>query len=166
MKQLEKHPESKVKIRFPDCDPFNHLNNSRYIDYFLNAREDHLLSYYDLDIHAMARKQGISWVVAQNQVAYLAPAMLMETVVIQTRLLASDEKTLLLEALMWDEQKTVLKAILWCTFVHYDLKTKRSLFHSDELMTLLKQIQNPYNGPMNFENRVRSMKETEGVVKA
>ena len=43
MKQLEKTIESKVKIRFPDCDPFNHLNNSKYIDYIINAREDHLL---------------------------------------------------------------------------------------------------------------------------
>jgi acyl-CoA thioester hydrolase len=35
---LEKVPESEALIRFPDCDPFNHLNNSRYIDYFINAR--------------------------------------------------------------------------------------------------------------------------------
>ena len=28
--------------RFSDCDPFGHLNNARYIDYFINAREDHL----------------------------------------------------------------------------------------------------------------------------
>ncbi len=43
MKQLKKIIESKVKIRFPDCDPFNHLNNSKYIDYFINAREDQLI---------------------------------------------------------------------------------------------------------------------------
>ncbi len=30
--------ESKVLIRFSDCDPFNHLNNARYIDYFINAQ--------------------------------------------------------------------------------------------------------------------------------
>ena len=38
MEPLEKNPESKVVVRFPDCDPFNHLHNSRYIDYYLNAR--------------------------------------------------------------------------------------------------------------------------------
>ena len=32
MKPLER--ESEVVIRFPDCDPFRHLNNSRYVDYF------------------------------------------------------------------------------------------------------------------------------------
>ena len=27
-------------IRFQDCDPYSHLNNGRYLDYFMNARED------------------------------------------------------------------------------------------------------------------------------
>ncbi|WP_192348725.1 hypothetical protein [Algoriphagus sp. Y33] len=35
---VEKIPESNSVIRFQDYDPFNHLNNARYIDYFINAR--------------------------------------------------------------------------------------------------------------------------------
>ena len=42
--------ESKMKVRFHDCDPFNHLNNSRYIDYIVTARGDQLLENYNLDI--------------------------------------------------------------------------------------------------------------------
>ncbi|MGB0837938.1 MAG: acyl-CoA thioesterase, partial [Flavobacteriaceae bacterium] len=38
------------RIRFQDCDPFNHLNNGKYIDYFVNAREDHLLEFYNLNL--------------------------------------------------------------------------------------------------------------------
>lgn len=68
---------NKVKVRFQDCDPFNHLNNSKYIDYFINAREDHLLENYNLDIYTMALKEGISWVVASNQISYLRPALMM-----------------------------------------------------------------------------------------
>ena len=102
MKQLEKTIESKVKIRFPDCDPFNHLNNSKYIDYIINAREDHLLEFYDFDIYKLVQEKGISWVVGQNQIAYLNPAILMETVIIQTQLIFFNEKTLLLEAFMWN----------------------------------------------------------------
>jgi len=47
---MDKVLKSKVKIRFQDCDPFNHLNNSKYIDYFINAREEQILKHYDLDI--------------------------------------------------------------------------------------------------------------------
>lgn len=92
---LPKELESQSLIRFPDCDPFNHLNNSRYIDYIINAREDQLMSYYDFDVYKLAKEQGLSWVVAQTQIAYLAPAELMEIVTIQTRLMGFTEKGLM-----------------------------------------------------------------------
>ena len=126
MKPLEKLVESKVKIRFPDCDPFNHLNNSKYIDYMINAREDQLLKYYDFDIYKLAFEKGLSWVVAQNQIAYLAPATLMETVVIETQLIHHEDKSLVFEACMWNEDKTSVKALMWSKLVHFNLKTKKS----------------------------------------
>jgi len=158
MKQLPKTLESKVKIRFPDCDPFNHLNNSKYIDYFINTREDQLLEHYDFDIYKMARQQGVSWVVAQNQVAYLAPAMLMETVVIQTQLIDFSEKNLTLEAIMWNEDKTVLKALLWSKLAHFDLRTQKSRPHDQELSDFFSMIVNPLVAPVAFEERIRQVK--------
>ncbi len=158
MEQLQKLPESKMKIRFPDCDPFNHLNNSRYIDYFLNAREDHLLASYGFDLYKLAIEKGVGWVVAQNQVAYLSPATLMETVTIQTHLLAYDDKSLLMEGLMWNENKTILRSVLWATFVHFDLKTQRSSNHNAELMELFGEVTDPLPGKMTFEERIRNLK--------
>ena len=79
--------ESKVLIRFPDCDPFNHLNNARYIDYFINAREDHIMMNMGLNIYQYAAEHGLGWVVAKNQIAYLKPAFLMETVVVDSTIL-------------------------------------------------------------------------------
>jgi acyl-CoA thioester hydrolase len=46
---MQKILQSTVKVRFQDCDPFNHLYNTRYLDYFLNSREDQLLDAYNLD---------------------------------------------------------------------------------------------------------------------
>ena len=158
MKQLENIIESKVKIRFPDCDPFNHLNNSKYIDYIISAREDQLLEYYDFDIYKLAQQKEISWVVAQNQIAYLYPATLMETVTIQTQLIFCNDKMLMLEALMWNEDKTVLKAVLWSKFIHFNLKTKKSEIHSEELMTLFKQIENPLKDQASFEKRIENLR--------
>ncbi|MES2131077.1 MAG: acyl-CoA thioesterase [Bacteroidota bacterium] len=158
MKQLEKKIESKVKIRFPDCDPFNHLNNSKYIDYMINAREDQLLMYYDFDIYKLAFEKGLSWVVAQNQIAYLAPAVLMETVVIETQLIHYEDKSLVFEACMWNESKTSVKALLWSKLVHFNLKTKKSESHSAELMTLFGQIDNSLNETVSFEERVKRLK--------
>ncbi|MDB5230478.1 MAG: acyl-CoA thioesterase, partial [Chitinophagaceae bacterium] len=50
MAPYQKLPESTIKIRFHDCDPFNHLNNSRYIDYMMAARSDQLALYYQFDM--------------------------------------------------------------------------------------------------------------------
>ena len=82
----------------------------------------------------------------------------MEITTIQTQLIFCDEKSLLLEALMWNENKTSLKAILWSKFVHFDLRTKKSQIHSDELMEFFKQIENTPGESITFENRVKSLK--------
>jgi len=161
MKHLEKLPESEMKIRFPDCDPFNHLNNSKYIDYFINAREDHLLSNYDFDLHAIAREKGISWVVGQNQIAYLLPATLMETVIVQTRLVSFDNKSLVMEGLMWDKSKTTLKALLWSKFVHFNLRTMRSEVHAGEFMDFFKSLENPLSEIVSFEERVKMLRQVK-----
>ena len=50
MKELPNKLQSAVKIRFQDCDPFNHLNNAAYLNYFVNAREDQISKHYGIDI--------------------------------------------------------------------------------------------------------------------
>ena len=86
MKDLPNIVTSQTKIRFQDCDPFNHLNNANYINYFMNHREDMLIKHYDIDIYKMAKAIGKSWVSSSSQIAYLRPAFLMETVTIESQL--------------------------------------------------------------------------------
>jgi YbgC/YbaW family acyl-CoA thioester hydrolase len=154
---MEKYSESSVIIRFPDCDPFNHLNNSRYIDYFINAREDHLIKDHHFNIYAYAKEKKLSWVVSQNQVVYLKPAILMETVVIQTGILKLDEKQILVEMQMLNKEKTTLKALLWTRFVHFNFVTQKSETHSPELMAQFKPFENTDIAASTFEARVQEL---------
>ncbi|WP_448699442.1 acyl-CoA thioesterase [Mucilaginibacter sp. AW1-3] len=140
------------KVRFQDCDPFNHLNNAKYIDYFINAREDQLLENYGLDIFEIARKQGLSWVVASNQICYLKPALTMERVLIDSQLIAHSAKSLMVEMRMWDEAGSTLKAILWTNFIHVDLKIQRPVNHSPEFNQLFADVILPI-GEATFEER-------------
>lgn len=156
---LEKELESNVQIRFPDCDPFNHLNNSRYIDYIINAREDQLITHYDFDIYKMAKETGVSWVVSQTQIVYLSSAELMETVAIQTKLISFSEKNLLTEAIMWNKDKTQMKAVLWVRFTHFNLRTRKSHQHSEELMRFFNEIVCPLPQESSFEERIKSLKQ-------
>src|SRR5689334_22451322 len=93
--QLAKEPQSLMIARFQDCDPLGHLNNARYIDYFLNARQDHLLQYYNFRTYEPGMQA--SWVVRTTQIAYLRPVAAMEEVLIRTRLIHFAETALVVE---------------------------------------------------------------------
>lgn len=150
--------ESTMKIRFHDCDPFNHLNNSRYIDYIVTARGDQLLENYHLDIYQLAQEKQRAWVAAYTQISYLSPALIMEEVTIQTRLLQYTDKSLQLEGIMWNRDKTVTKAVMWTKLVHYNLTDQKSQTHSEELMKLFAQVVNPLDAIKDFEERIKQVK--------
>ncbi|MBO9683505.1 MAG: acyl-CoA thioesterase [Flavisolibacter sp.] len=150
--------ESKVLIRFPDCDPFNHLNNARYIDYFINAREDHIMANTNLNIYQYAAQNGMGWVVSKNQIAYLKPAFLMETVIIDSTALHVGDREVIVEMKMWNEHKNKLKAVLWSNFVHINMKTQRPENHSRELLDLFKPVENPLPSAISFDERVEQLR--------
>jgi acyl-CoA thioester hydrolase len=150
--------ESKAIIRFPDCDPFNHLNNARYIDYFINAREDHIMANLNFNIYQYAAQSGSGWVVSKNQIAYLKPAFLMETVIIDSTLLYVRDKEVLVEMKMWNEQKDKLKSVLWSHFVHISMKTQKPESHSKELMEMFMPFENHLPSPIDFEERVEQLR--------
>ncbi len=70
---MNREPFSETMIRFQDCDPLGHLNNARYLDYFINARENHLADCYGLDIYDKQRQDSTNWVIAKTQIAFPAP---------------------------------------------------------------------------------------------
>lgn len=149
---MEKILKTKRKIRFQDCDPFNHLNNSKYLEYFINAREDQIAEHYDLDVFKYMQTTGLSWVVASNQICYMKPAFTMETVLIESQLIQYTDNLLLVEMKMWNENETELKAILWIKFVPYNIQAKKAANHSDDLMKLFQSIVVPVDQSV-FENR-------------
>ncbi|HWK03584.1 MAG TPA: acyl-CoA thioesterase [Puia sp.] len=136
---MEKKLQSFYTIRFNDSDPFGHLNNARYIDYFLNAREDHLKEYYQIDLRKFAA-QGIGWVVSLHEIQYIRPANYNERVCIQSELLELADSHLLVEMLMLDEAAENLKAILWTKFTCISIKTGKRENHSAEFMDFARAM--------------------------
>nr|WP_294926564.1 acyl-CoA thioesterase [uncultured Flavobacterium sp.] len=149
---MEKVLRTKRKIRFQDCDPFNHLNNSKYLEYFINTREDQIAEYYDLDIFKYLKETGLSWVVASNQISYIRPAFTMETVLIESQLIQYSDTFLVVEMKMWNENETELKAILWIKFIQFNIQTQKVANHSENLMQLFQSVVVPVEQSV-FENR-------------
>ena len=140
MAEIIREPESYATIRFHDCDPLGHLNNSRFIDYFLDAREDHLIDCYGFDIYERQKQLRTNWVVARHEIAYIAPVQFRETVLLKTRLLHFTEKLLLMEGVMASQNGTVVKSVIWTEFRYYSLETGRAMNHPDDLMLFLGTI--------------------------
>ena len=148
-----KEPFSPYTVRFNDCDPFGHLNNAAYINYFMNAREDHLAGHYDLRLKDYAQK-GFGWVVAQHQIAYLKPVLVAEKIHIHSRVLEFTDNQILVEMWMTDERQKKIKSFLWSRFAHIDLKTGKRATHDEALMKLLEEIRVEHNGVDTFDQRV------------
>jgi YbgC/YbaW family acyl-CoA thioester hydrolase len=133
---MDHYLQSFYTIRFSDCDPFRHLNNARYIDYLLNAREDHLRDHYQMDLADYYRR-GQGWVVMQHEIVYIRPASFNESVCIRSALLKMSPDSLLVEMLMLDASQRQLKALLHTRFVPVSLTTGKKEAHTPEFMEFI-----------------------------
>lgn len=149
---------SKAIIRFQDCDPYAHLNNGRYLDYFMNAREDQVLAAYDFDIYAYSRSTGMGWVVTQNQCAYVRPAILMEEVTIESQLTEAKRKFLQIEMRMYDAERK-LKSLLWAQFIHVDIRKAKSVEHPADLQEIFDKVCVPVE-EKDFNMRLKTLSAT------
>ncbi|MEO6254912.1 MAG: acyl-CoA thioesterase [Ferruginibacter sp.] len=156
---MNKTPHSVCTIRFTDCDPLGHLNNARYIDYFLNGRDDHLKDAYGLDLTHFYQ-QGVSWVVASHEISYLRPAVYNERVSIQSALIQVGGGSLLVEMIMMDEKRSHIKAFMWSNFIHVNIKTARKENHSDSFMDFARSVAlDAVDVSKGYQHRLKEMIE-------
>ncbi|MDC6363621.1 MULTISPECIES: acyl-CoA thioesterase [Flavobacteriaceae] len=160
---MKKVLKSKVKIRFQDCDPFNHLNNSRYIDYFINAREEQLLENYNLNVFEDMLTTGNTWVVTSNQIQYLSPVNTGDTVIIESQLNQFSDTNLLVEMRMWNEEETTLKSVIWVRFTHFNIKTKKTGKHASKFMELFDSIVSPIETKFFEERCINLLKQLKNA---
>ena len=119
--------ESRVVIRFQDCDPLRHLNNAKYFDYFFNAREDQVPKLYGLEIIDLIKTYKAAWVVYNHNISYVKPAMIGEWVRIMSRILWHNHNTIVVEYYMTDDSKTQVKTVLWSTMRYVTLAEGKSM---------------------------------------
>lgn len=130
--------KSTIKVRFQHCDPLGHLNNSAYIDYFLNAREDQLMEYYHIDTYDYAMTQHKAWVVASHSINYHVPLKARQEVEVQSYLSSYSSKSIQVNFEMKLNGKK--SATLLTTFVHVDLSSGKPVDHAEEWMQFFNEI--------------------------
>ena len=161
MSRLIQTPETTHRVYFQDCDLLGHLNNARYLDYFLNAREDHANAHYALNMGELAREQHAAWVITKHHISYLKPARQGVQVRIISQLIHFSNSNLVLEMQMRNEAGTHLLALLWSemTFVTVPAGTRAD--HANALMDLLEQldVKDVQYDPDGFDDRVKEVRK-------
>ncbi len=152
--------ESRVIIRFQDCDPLQHLNNAKYFDYYFNAREDQVAKLYGFSPGQLFRELGTSWVVYQHQIAYVRPALVSEWIRIRSRLIHFTEDTTVTEYFMTDDAGRQLKNVLWVTSKYISVATGKRIPHDPAVMDFLGVICEPNVKfeELVFNERIRAIK--------
>jgi YbgC/YbaW family acyl-CoA thioester hydrolase len=154
---MNKNPNSTYKIRFTDCDMFGHLNNSRYLDYLINAREDHLKDFYNFDFNEYY-KNDLAWVIGSHEIIYIKPALFNEIVSIQSTLLHVDIEFLHLETIMMNQEQNQIKAIMRSKLIPINLKTGKKVPHDLQFMAWAKTIENTEVANQgNLQDKIRQL---------
>ncbi|WP_310395297.1 acyl-CoA thioesterase [Hymenobacter sp.] len=161
MPALIQTPETTHRVHFQDCDMLGHLNNARYLDYFLNAREDHTTAHYALNLGELAREQRAAWVITKHHLSYLKPARQGVLVRILSQLIHFDNSNLVLEMQMRNEAGTHLLALLWSEMTYVSVPAGARLDHSEAMMELLDQVDVEEVGydPDGFDERVKQVRQ-------
>lgn len=130
---MPRETSSTAKIRFNDCDPLGHLNNARYIDYMLNAREDHVEEHYPFSYQEMVAKTAATFVTVMNEIAYLKEVKYGQTVEITSKIIELLGRTCKVEILMKHITTGKILAVMWTNVIWFDLKTRTSAPIPEEL---------------------------------
>ncbi len=137
---MEKELSSTAKIRFNDCDPIGHLNNAKYLEYMLNAREDHVEAGYGFTYEEYTRKNGCTWITIQNEIAYLKEVRYNAKVIITSKTIEINDRISKIEILMKSEDSKIIHSVLWLTVIYFNMKTRKAELQPEETTNLFRKF--------------------------
>ena len=150
---MRKILQSSRRVKFSDCDPMGHLYNAKYIQYFLDVREDQVQAAYNFNPIDHLRDTGRGWAVVQNQISYLRACHFNETVIIESFIRSFNSLLMEVEYTMWDVEHKIVRAVLWTRFVYMEAKRHKAVPHSPDLIKMFDQVVVPL-GQVTFDERV------------
>jgi acyl-CoA thioester hydrolase len=155
---MQKELSTVVKVRFSDCDPIGHLNNVKYLEYMLNAREDHVENGYGFTYEEYTRRTGCTWITIQNEIAYLKEVRYNAKVMITSKTIEVGDRLSKVEILMKSEDGSTIHSVLWLTVIYFDMKTRRAAIQPPETINLFKDFLVNLEEP-DFKSRVASLRK-------
>lgn len=161
---MEKEISTVVKVRFSDCDPIGHLNNVKYLEYMLNAREDHVEDFYGFTYEEYTRRTGCTWIAIQNEISYLKEVRYNSKVVISSKTIEISDRISKVEILMKSEDQKTIYAVLWITLIYFNMKTRKSEVQPQETKQLFQKFLVNLE-QKDFQSRTEYLRKQNKLVK-
>lgn len=160
---MEKEISTTVKVRFSDCDPIGHLNNVKYLEYMLNAREDHVEEFYGFTYEDYIKKTGCTWIAVQNEIAYLKEVRANERVQISSKTIEIQDRVSKVEILMRSLDGSKIYAVLWITVIYFNMRTRQSEVQPEETKALFRKFLVPLD-QRDFQSRTSFLRKQNKIV--
>ncbi|WP_113635215.1 acyl-CoA thioesterase [Nubsella zeaxanthinifaciens] len=117
--------ESELNVRPDDIDMFNHVHNSKYLDYVLAARYEQMDRFYGMSWEKF-EAQGYGWVVSKVTIAFKRPLKMGDQLVIKTGILEINERGCAVQFEIANKKTGKVASDGVFEYVMIDLKTQRS----------------------------------------
>lgn len=125
--------ETELRVRPDDIDMFQHVHNSKYLDYVLAARYDQMEHCYGMSMEKFMER-GYGWVVKSVQINYKRALMLGDYFVVRTGIECIDERGCRVKFTINHKANDKLCSDGWFDFVMIDIKTGKSVKISEDIM--------------------------------
>lgn len=152
---FDREPRTTTIVAFKDCDPFGMLYNVRYLDYIMDARFEQLVRFYNFDFYRELQRTKEAQVIQGHRITYLESARAHEWITIRTRVLGCTSNLVHVEGMMFNEDMTRLKALLWTRLSYVTLPQGTPINHPESFAAFLSAIQAQEDVPSSLDYDAR-----------
>ena len=117
--------ESELNVRPDDIDMFNHVHNSKYLDYVLAARYEQMEKFYGMSWQEF-EKLGYGWVVSKVAIHFKRALKMRDQMIVKTGILVMNEKGSSVQFEIINKKTNKIAADGVFDYIMIDLETQRS----------------------------------------
>ncbi|RZJ81753.1 MAG: acyl-CoA thioesterase [Flavobacterium sp.] len=125
--------ETELNVRPDDIDMFNHVHNSKYLDYVLAARYEQMEKFYGMSWEKFS-EQGYGWVVAKVTINFKRPLTMGDKMIVRTGILEMNEKGSNVQFEIINKATGKVSSDGIFDYVMIDLATQRSCKVNEEMI--------------------------------
>ena len=125
--------ETELNVRPDDIDMFNHVHNSKYLDYVLAARYEQMDKHYGMSWEKFS-EMGYGWVVTKVGINFKRPLFMGDMMLIRTGILEMSEKGCTVQFEISNKKTGKIASDGVFEYVMIDLQTKRACKVTEEMI--------------------------------